>query len=604
MSLGTSGGQTATADPINPEAIAERTTVGVFFRQAARYGDRALVHYPSGQTGIRRWEVATWADLRRNTLAVASALIEAGVKAGDHVVLMSENRLEWLYCDLGILSAGAITVPIYPSTVAGVAQRIAANCGAVLAITSGNRSGDRTAGKLETNSVLRRVATMDEDVPRWVAETPGRLDEVRLRLEKIGPEDVCTIVYTSGTTGEPKGAELAHRSIVDMGLAVLQLFPLSEEDSSLSFLPYSHVLERINGTFTGLMFGGQSWISHGTDHLTEDLAEVQPTVMISVPRVYEKMHAAVMDRVREAPSTRQALFRWAVGVGTRFANAAAPGALLRMQHRIADRLVLHPLRMRLVGGRLRFFISGGAALSREVEQFFWAIGVPILNGWGLTETSSGACSNTLSHHRFLTVGRPFPGVQLKIAEDGEILVDGPGNMIGYHNNPAATAEMLRDGWIHTGDIGELDADGYLKITDRKKDLIKTAGGKYVAPQPLEFQLMQDELVEQAVVIGEGMPYVTALIVPDWNAVIKRGFPGRPNDLARDERVISLFKARVDEVNKALGSWETIKYFSLLPRAFSEEEGEMTPTLKIKRRVISERYGDEIESMYTGRKKPS
>jgi long-chain acyl-CoA synthetase len=256
----------------------------------------------------------------------------------------------------------------------------------------------------------------------------------------------------------------------------------------------------------------------------------------------------------------------------------------------------------LVGGNLRFFISGGAALAREIEEFFWAIGVPILNGWGMTETSSGACSNTLTQHRFLTVGKPFPGIELKIAADGEILVNGPGNMLGYHRNPVATAEMLDGDWIRTGDIGEVDGDGFLKITDRKKDLIKTAVGKYVAPQQLEFEIQRDGLVEQAVIIGESKPYVTALIVPDWAAVTKR-IPGRPEDLVRDERVISLIAKSVDAVNQRVGNWEAIKQFTLLPRAFSEEAGEITSTLKIKRKVVAQKYADQIESMYAAKKKP-
>ena len=588
------GIQSASIDDLASQA-SDRTIAGVFFRQAAKYGDRPLVHYPSDSG----WKVETWADMRRHALAVASALIDAGVNAGDHVILMSENRLEWLYCDFGIQAAGAITVPIYASTPADSAQKIAANSEAVLAIVSGAKLADR----LRLEGPLRKVARMDTDVREWVGNEAAHVDEIAARLAQVKPSDVCTIVYTSGTTGEPKGAELSQGGLVDICHSVLKRFPLNESDSFLSFLPYAHVFERINGVFTGLMFGVQIWISHGTDHLAEDLAEVQPTILLSVPRVYEKMHAAVMEKVREAPSTRQAMFRWAIGVGSRFAHEENPGPLLALQHRLAERLVLRPLRTRLTGGRLRFFISGGASLAREIEEFFWAIGVPILNGYGMTELSSGACSNTLSDHRFLTVGKAFPGVEIKIADDGEILVKSPGAMLGYHRNPEATAEMLTDGWIHTGDIGELDKDGFLRITDRKKDLIKTAGGKYIAPQPLEFQLLHDPLVEQAIVIGEGRPYVTALLVPDGGAVTKR-IPGDPEQLAGDERVHALFQPGIDALNKQLGSWETIKYFTLLPRPFSEESGEMTPTLKVKRRVVNTKFADQIESMYKGKHKPS
>jgi len=592
MSVRTSDDGTADKQ-LNPDAIADRTTVGLLLRQAARFRDRPLVHYRVGEV----WETASWADMQRCTLAVASALVEAGVKAGDHVVLIGPNSLSWLYCDFGIQAAGAVAVPIYSGTVPEVAQTIVENCEAVMAIASDSNM----ASKLKPNQTLKSIVTMDSEVVGWLSQPARRLDEVVERLEAIKPDDVCTIVYTSGTTGDPKGAELAHRNLVDVTRAVTKVHPISEADYTLSWLPFSHVFERINGTLTILMIGGQIWLSHGVEALADDLAEVQPTILLSVPRVYEKMHSRVMDRVREAPGFRRALFNWAIGVGTRFSHEAKPGPILKAEHSLAERLVLGPLRHRLVGGRLRFFISGGAALSREIEEFFWAIGVPILNGWGMTETSSGACSNTLTDHRFLTVGKPFPGIELKIEKDGEILINGPGNMLGYHKDQVATAETLDHGWIRTGDIGEVDADGFLKITDRKKDLIKTAGGKYVAPQQLEFEIQRDDLVEQAVVIGESKPYVTALIVPDWATVTKR-IPGGPEDLVRDPRVIALIEQAVDAVNKRVGSWEAIKYFTLLPRAFSEEAGEITPTLKIKREVVAQKYADEIDSMYTGRKK--
>ena len=573
---------------LNPEGIADRTTVGVFFSQAAKLHDRPLVHYVSGDT----WKVHTWADMKRDVLAVASCLVDAGVRQGDKVILMSENRLEWLFCDFGIQASGAITVPIYPTTAPEAVHKIVANSEAVLAIASGTA----LASKLKVGGSLQKVVTMDTDVATWVVRRPQQLAEVASRLAKIKPDDLCTIVYTSGTTGDPKGVELAHRCLVDISRAILKVFPLSDTDSTLSFLPYSHVFERINGMFIGLLFGGQAWISRGVDHLAAELGEVQPTVMCSVPRVYEKMYSAVMARVREAPGYRRALFRWAVDVGTRHSHDPEAGGMLGIQHRLADRLVLAALRKRLTGGRLRFFISGGAALSREIEEFFWAIGVPILNGWGMTEMSSGACSNTLSGHRFLSVGKPFPGVELKIADDGEILVKSPGNMLGYHKDPEATAETLIDGWISTGDIGEIDAEGFLHITDRKKALFKTAVGKYIAPQPLEFGLMRDPLIERAVIVGESRPYVTALVVPDWEAARKEGL---------DEAELSAHIQKVvDDVNAHLGNWETIKYFTMLKEDFSEAKGELSLKLDVKRKVVLQHFQNEIESMYEGRKKPA
>jgi long-chain acyl-CoA synthetase len=573
---------------LDPEAVADRTTVGVFFRQAARFGARPLVHYRVGEA----WQVETWADMQRDVLAVASALVDWGVKAGDRVILMSENRLEWLYCDFAIQAAGAITVPIYPNVSADIARKIAANSEAKVAIVS-------DAGKAEKFQIgepLKAVVFLDKEVAQWVKQPPQQMAEITSRLGRIQPDDLCTIVYTSGTTGDPKGVELAHRNLVDICRAILKVHPLSENDSTLSFLPYAHVFERINGIFVGLMFGGQTWISRGLEHITDELAEVQPTILCSVPRMYEKMHAAVMARVREASPVRQALFHWSIRIGTRYAHESTRGPLLTAQYKVADMLVLAPMRRRLIGGRLRFFISGGAGLAQDIEQFFWAIGVPILNGWGLTETSSGVVSNTLHQHRFLTVGKPFPGVELKIAGDGEILVKGPGNMLGYHKNPAATAEMLKDGWIYTGDIGEIDSDGFLKITDRKKSLFKTAGGKYIAPLQLEFALKRDPLIMRAVAIGDGRPYVTALIVPDWDAARKQGL--------EDAALKAHIQKTVDEVNATLGNWETIKYFTLLPEDFTEQSGELSLKLDVKRKVVEQHYQAQIESMYTGKTKPA
>ena len=585
MSIGTSGSPPATE--LNPEGIADRTTVGVLFGQAARYGERPLIHHLAGE----HWKTETWADMKRYVLAVASALVDAGVKHGDRVVLLSENRYEWIAADFGIQSAGAVTVPVYTGTAPEVIQKIVDNSEAVLAIAA----NQALAGKLKVGGSLKKIVTIDDDVATWMVRRPQRLPEVAARLAAVKPDDLCTILYTSGTTGDPKGVELAHRCLVDISRAALKVFSLSESDYTLSFLPYSHAFERINGIFLGLLFGGQAWISRGADHLAAELSEVQPTVMNSVPRVYEKMYAAVTAGVRKAPAYRQSLFRWALSVGRRHNVERRHDALLSAQYRVADRLVLAALRKRLTGGRLRFFISGGAALSQEIEEFFWACNVPILNGWGMTELSSGVCSNRLDAHKFLTVGKPFPGVELKIAEDGEILVKGPGNMLGYHRNPEATAETLQDGWVYTGDIGVVDADGFLKITDRKKALFKTAVGKYIAPQPIEFGLTQDPLIDRAVIIGEGRPYVVALVVPDWAAAKQQGL----DEGALRARVQKV----VDDVNSHLGNWETVKYFALLPEDFSEARGELSLKLDVKRKVVAQNYAAQIEAMYTGKTKP-
>src|SRR2546423_8351525 len=585
MSIGTSGSPPTTE--LNPEGIADRTTVGVFCGQAARYGDRALVHHLGGE----QWKTETWAGMERYVVAVASALVDAGVKQGERVILLGENRYEWLVADFGIQAAGGVSVPVYTGTAPEVIQKIVDNSEAVLAIAS----TDSLAGRLRVGGTLKKIVTIDTDVTAWMVRRPQRLPDVAARLAAVKPDDLCTIVYTSGTTGDPKGVELAHRCLVDISRAALKVFPLSDSDVTLSFLPYSHVFERINGVFIGLLFGGQSWISRGVEHLGAELGEVQPTVMCSVPRVYEKMYAAVMSRVRESPGYRQTVFRWALNVGQRHHVAQRSDALLNAQYRLADRPVLAGLRRRLTGGPLRFFISSGAALSLDIEPVLLSCGVPIPHRWGMTEMSSGACSNTLSAHKFLTVGKPFPGVELKIADDGEILVKSPGNMLGYHKNPDATAETLRDGWISTGDIGEIDGDGFLKITDRKKALFKTAVGKYIAPQPIEFGLTQDPLIDRALVIGEGRPYVTALIIPDWPAA-------KHQDLDEAALLPHVHKV-VDSVNSHLGNWETVKYFTLLPEDFSEAKGELSLKLDVKRKVVAQNYAAQIEAMYAGKSRP-
>jgi long-chain acyl-CoA synthetase len=557
----------------------------VVFRQVAKYGDRELVHYRDGNGP---WRVCSWNEFERKTLAVAGGLIDAGIKPGDCVVIMSDNRVEWLYCDYAIQAIGGITVPIYPNVSADAAQTIIKDSGARLAIASDADIG----AKLKPTPVV----TMDVEIRDWVAAGSRQMGEIAHRLSAIRPDDLCTIVYTSGTTGVPKGVELLHRNVVDITRAATSVHPISDQDYSISWLPYSHVYGRINDVFVAVMVGMQGWISRGPDHLVDEIAEIRPTIMNSVPRVYEKMYAAVMARARQTSPIRHRIFEWAIKVGARFSQTTHPGPVLTAQRRLADRLVLASIRNRLTGGRLRFFVSGGAGLAREIEEFFWALGVPILNGWGLTETSSGVCSNTLHEHKFLTVGKPFPGVELKIADDGEILVKGPSVMRGYHNKPEATAEVLKDGWFYSGDIGEIDTDGFLKITDRKKSLFKTAGGKYIAPLQLEHDLLSDPLIARAVVVGEGKPYVTALIVPDWDSARSQGL----DEAALRARIQQL----VDRVNGKVGHWETIKYFNLLPHDFTEESGELSLKLDVKRKVVADHYQKEIEAMYTERSKPS
>lgn len=553
-------------------------------------GEKIAIHHHRDGA----WHGISWSEMEGMVLRVGAALLGEGVDARESVVLLSPNRLEWIVCDLAIQAIGAVTVPIYPNSTAAVARTIVRDCGARVALVADSALGGRLSG------AEVKVLAMDSQIAEWLTAplSEGSEAAVKARSAAIDREDGCTIIYTSGTTGEPKGVVLLHRNFVDMARASMRTFELSSDDHTLSFLPYAHVFERVSSIFVGITAGGTLHISRGAETLAEDLQVARPTVMCAVPRIYEKVHARVMARVRTEPPWRRTLFNWAVGQGRRRAVSASAG----LGYWLADRLVLARLRQTLTGGRLRFFVSGGAPLAHDIEEFFWALGIPILQGWGLTETSSGATTNRPGRHRVGTVGWPLDGVEVKLAEDGEILVRGPGVMREYYRQPAATAAVLVEGWFHTGDVGRLDPDGCVHITDRKKDMIKTAGGKFIAPQPLEARLQEDSVIERVVLIGDQRPYVVALVVPDWAMLAAEGHDGDPEVLKDDEGVRALIQARFDAVNADLASYETIKHFRLLAQDFSIEAGELTPKLSIRRREIQERYSKLIQEMYAEARK--
>jgi long-chain acyl-CoA synthetase len=580
------------------DSVASHATTipGVFFERAAKLGEREYVRF--FRTGS--WHPLTWNAMGERARRVACGLISAGLKPGDRVALIAENRVEWLYCDLAILAAGGVTVPIYPSVTVRAVHYMAEDSQAWLAITS----KPELAAKLAGSEYPSRILMIETDIVRWVDSKPSlELEhELASRLESLTPDQLATVIYTSGTTGDPKGVMLTHRHFVEMARSALSVFSIGPDDLVLSYLPYSHVLERVDGIFTETMAGSSFWLARGLDTLLEDIQQARPTVMLGVPRVFEKVYAGVFDKVHGQPVYKRAVFRWALGIGAARLRGR-PGPWLRIRVSIAERLVLESLRRRLTGGRLRFFISGGAPLNEKVEEFFWSIGVKILQGWGLTESTSAATSNTEEHHRYRTVGKALPGTQIRIAEDGEILVSGPGVMLGYMNKPEATADAISDGWLKTGDMGFVAADGFLTITDRKKDLIKTSGAKYVAPLPIESQLENHRYVKATLVVGDQRPYVVALIVPDWKAL--RADNATVGDVAgavNDGALRARFSAIVDEVNQGLASFETVKYFALLDRDFTEAEGELTPTLKKKRPVITQHFHAQIDAMYTSPKR--
>ena len=544
-----------------------------------------------------------------------------GVRAGDRVALISESRPEWLLADLAIVAAGAVTVPIYPTLSSVQARYIVQDSGARLAIVSTRPQLDKIQEVRHVLPELAAVVVMDalaasasasvlslEDVEqrghaRMTAEW-GAAKEFRDGARAVRPEDVATIIYTSGTTGEPKGVMLSHANLVANLRGAAPSLDLSQDDVALSFLPLSHAFERMVAYI--YLFSGVSIVfAESFDTVARDLLKVRPTVLTGVPRVYEKLNARIVEVGQSTPGAKGKIFAWAVRAGV--ARSAAvlrgrtPGLITEMKAAIADRLVFSTIREKL-GGRLRFAASGSAPLDPKILEFFYAIGVPVIEGYGLTETAPILTFNPQNAPRAGTVGKAIPGVELRIAPDGEIVARGPNIMQGYFNKAEATAEVLQDGWFHTGDIGRLDADGYLTITDRKKDLLVTSGGKKIAPQPIEAVLKRSPLISEAVILGDRRKYAAALIVPEFAALERRlkdlGRPsGAREQLITRPDVIALYQEIVDALNRELSQFERIKRIALLPSEFTVESGELTPTLKVKRKVVEQKWRDKIEELY-------
>jgi len=549
------------------------------------------------------------------------ALTEAGLAPGDRVGLISDSRPEWTIADLAVISAGGVTVPIYPTQSADQVEYILKQTEAVLAIVSNPTQAQKVRGVRQGLPALKGVVLMegdrhidgltvtpfDELVARGtalVAADPTADVRYREQAAAIPREALATIVYTSGTTGEPKGVMLSHANIMSNVLASAEVLMAYPEDVALTFLPLSHVYERMV-VYRYLWTGMTICYAESLTTVARDLARVRPTIMAAVPRVFEKVHSAILEKIAEGPAIRRALFEWGVGVGGRCARAKldgrTPGLADRLQLPLADVLVLKKVRARL-GGRFRFIASGSAPLGRHVAEFFFALGVTIVEGYGLTETSPVLSTNRLDRVKIGTVGLALPGVDLRIGDYGEILARGPNVMSGYYKRPDLSAEVLKDGWFYTGDIGEIDADGFLTITDRRKDIIVTSGGKKVAPQPLENTLKAEPLVAEAVIIGEQRRFPAVLIVPAFGALDAKARELGLADLAREQllthpRIQALYQEALDRLNAKLAQFERIKRFALLPNEFTMERGELTPTMKVRRKVVEDRWKPVIDSLY-------
>ena len=590
------------------------TLTQLFFTSVDRHADRRPAALRAKVGGV--WRAITHKELAQRVVAAAVGLRELGIRPGDRVSILSETRPEWAIADYACLCAQAADVPIYPTLTAKQTEYILKDSGAVGVFCS---TAEQVAKALEVKShlpALQHVIAFEPEAKRpgvlTLAELEARGNAAAAKYPRareealaVSPDAIATLIYTSGTTGEPKGVILTHNNLWSNVQAGLQVMALTDQDECLAMLPLSHVYERMVD-YTLMDAGVIINYAESFDKVGPNLLEVRPTIVLSVPRLYEKVYARVLENALSGSALKRKIFFWAKQAGDDWATLTLDQRPipfgLALKHRIADRLVFSKLRAR-TGGRIRFFISGSAPLSPEIAKFFFSAGLPVLEGYGLTETSPVLTLNPLTRPKIGTVGPVVPGVQLKIAADGEVLAKGPNIMQGYYNKPEATAEAIdAEGWLHTGDIGELDADGYLKITDRKKDLIKTAGGKYIAPQPIENQVKLNKFVANAVLLGDKRKFSIILVVPNYEA-LEAWAKGEGSSFSSRPELIALpaVQQKMEaEVNARLGDlarFERPKKVVLLEQDFTIESGELTPTLKVKRRVVEKNYQELIDRTY-------
>ena len=601
------------------DAVANYGTLHrMFFTQAEELGDAPMVL--EGKSG--EYLPISWTSMAAEVKEVASGLISLGVEKGDRVAIMAYNRPQWLIADMAIMSVGAITIPIYHTSSETTAARILEKSGARVAFVA---RSDQAGMLISCSTLLDTIIALDPIGVDDAGACSMDFNTLKIKgtehLEKIGendltermgstgPGDVATIIYTSGTTGDPKGVMLTHANILSDAEAGLMAQPVGPDDIHLSFLPLSHVLERTIGQFLMIMAG--TTIAYATSILrvADNIPDVRPTVMIAVPRFFEKLHMKVLDALSEAPAVRQKIFHWGMGVGRRrngmMMEGKKPGPALEVQYKVADHLVFSKLKGKL-GGRLRFFVSGGAPLAPEIIEFFLAAGIQIMEGYGLTEFSPVVSVNPLGALRPGTVGKPLFGVEVKVADDGELLVKGPMTMKGYYEDEEATAAVIKDGWLYTGDLVEIE-DGYIRITGRKKDILVTSGGKNVSPAVIENLIVEDDLIAQVMVYGDGKKYLTALVVPNYERAAamaqKIGLGDLPEieltaeKLAANQAFYDILMKRIEGHTKDLAGYEKVKKIFLLDRELTEADGELTPTMKVKRNIVSRKFAKELDALY-------
>ncbi len=589
------------------EQTSARTLCDVFFIAKSHDKPDCLLHKVGGE-----WVPVSTAELVEAVQRLATALERLGVKPGDRVALMAENGVHWPTVDFACLCLGAVVVPIYPTLTPDQAAYVANDCGAEIAFVEERERFDGMQGERADMPKIRELIMIGDNPPEGVETLAGILEssepmpweELERRAREVEPDDLATFIYTSGTTGNPKGVMLTHGNITSNVEESKMCLEITSDHTALSFLPLSHSFER-TVDYVYFVRGATIAYAESVALVGPNLMEVKPHNFVSVPRVYEKVLAKVNEGVAKSSPLKQRIFKWATGVAKeaipyRLRGKRPPG-MLGIKLSLADKLVFGKIRDRL-GGRFEFAMSGGAPLSPDVAAFFWGAGVEIYEGYGLTETSPVLTVNRRHAAKLATVGQILEGVELKIAGDGEILARGPNIMKGYYNLPGETAEAIDDeGWFHTGDIGELDDEGYLKITDRKKELIVNAYGKNIAPAPIENALKSSRFIEQAIVIGDRRKFLSALLVPDFETLkgwaAKQGLDAERSVLLGGGRVRELFDRELERINGKLAKYERVHAWELLDSEWTIESGELTPTQKIKRRVIVARYAGRIDDLY-------
>ncbi len=589
--------------------------LGILFRQTVRrFGAKQALSYKVQGHYLSM----SWSEFHEHVSGVASFFMGLGLHRQDRIAILSENRWEWAVVDMAAQSIGVITVPIYTSLTPAEIQYLLSDAGVSLIAVSTKSLFDKITPIQRNLPALRHVLGFDptlvvskDEIPinfhsfKDVQKQPVRNADIEKALSLVEAEDIASIIYTSGTTGVPKGVMLTHSNFIHNVIFSKRALQMSDRDSHLSFLPLSHVFERLAGYYLMVYLGARISYAETMDTVPQNLLEVQPTFILGVPRFYEKIRGRILAAIETSSPLKKALFVWAKEIGAKKrqseSTGSKPGLLFSLKSAIAHVLVYRKIKIRL-GGRVRYCISGGAPLAKEIAEFFYDLGITIFEGYGLTETSPVISVNRINKFRFGTVGIPLEGVEVKIAPDGEITTKSPCVMKGYFNKPEETRAVLSEGWFLTGDMGRIDKDGFLAVTGRKKELIITSGGKKVAPRAVEEKVEADPLILRCVLYGEGRKYLTALIVPDREQILAYGQEHRIafqeyKDLLQNKAIYELIDQRVQDRIKDMASFEKIKYFALLDHDFSQNSGELTPTLKVKRDVVFSRYKDLLLPLY-------